>query len=109
MVPNKPGSKFGRGFLVNISHLVVKFSLPPEQAWPGVQDYFTEFILPDQVKGTEVEPLTDLLRQKVMWHQAGGPVDKEMYTDVKRLLNRIIVSVDKELGIADADIGQYHA
>jgi len=83
--------------------------MPPEQAWPGVQDYFTELILPSQFIGTEVEALTDLLRQKVMWHQAGGPVDKEMYSDVKRLLNRIVVAIDKELGIADADIGQYHA
>ena len=83
--------------------------MPPEQAWPGVQDYFTELILPSQFKGTEVETLTDLLRQKVMWHQAGGPVDKEMYNDVKRLLNRIVVAIDRELGIADADIGQYHA
>lgn len=53
--------------------------------------------------------MTDLLRQKVMWHQAGGPVDKEMYADVKRLLNRILVAIDKKLGITDADIGQYHA
>jgi len=50
-----------------------------------------------------------MLRQKVVWHQAGGPVDKEMYTDVRRILNRLIVAIDRELGISDADIGQYHA
>ena len=109
MVSEKPVSRYGRGFFVNISHLIAKFSLPPEQAWPGVQDYFVEFILPDQFKGTEIETLTDLLRQKVVWHQAGGPIDKEMYQEVKRLLYRIIVALDKEMGIADADIGQYHA
>ncbi|NLW74843.1 hypothetical protein KSK55_01275 [Methanospirillum purgamenti] len=109
MVSHMPTSKYGRGFIVNITHLKVKFSLPPEQAWPGIQDYLTELILPTQFKGTEVETLTDLLRQKVVWHQAGGPVDKEMYTDVKRLLNRIIVAIDKELGIENPDIGQYHA
>jgi len=109
MANKPPASRYGRGFIVNITHLCVKFSLPPEQAWPGVQDYFTEFSLPPQFKGTEVETMTDLLRQKVMWHQAGGPVDKEMYADVKRLLNRILVAIDKKLGITDADIGQYHA
>lgn len=108
MKTNTPTSRFGRGFFVILTHLSVKFSCPPEQAWPGVQDYFTEFILPDQFKGTEIETLVDLLRQKVMWHQAGGPMDKEMYLDVKRLLNKIIVAIDLELGISGADIGQYH-
>lgn len=108
MAPAKPTSRFGRGFFVNLAHLQVKFSLPPQQAWPGVQEYFTEFILPDQFKGTEVEMLTDLLRQKVMWHQAGGPTDAEMYADVKKIIYRILVAIDKELGISNADIGQYH-
>ncbi|MDD1724691.1 MAG: hypothetical protein LUQ07_06155 [Methanospirillum sp.] len=108
MVSTKPTSRYGRGFIVNISHIMAKFSLPPEQAWPGVQDYFTDFVLPKQFKGTEVEMLTDLLRQKIMWHQPGGPVDQEMYTDVKRLISRIVVSIDREMGIMDADIGQYH-
>lgn len=101
-------SRFGRGFFINISHLVTKFSLPPERAWMGAQDYFTEFIVPDQFKGTEVEELTDMLRQKVMWHQAGGPLDKERHEDVKRTLNRLLVALDKSMGIQNADIGRYH-
>ncbi len=109
MATNPPSSRFGRGFIVNIAHLKVKFSLPSEQAWYGAQDYLTELKLPTQFKGTEVEQLTDMLRQKVVWHQPGGPVDKEMYNDVKRILNRLVVAIDKELGISDADIGQYHA
>jgi hypothetical protein len=109
MTTNAPSSRFGRGFIVNISHLKVKFSLPPEQAWPGAQDYLTELKTPAIFKGTEVEQLADLLRQKVAWHQAGGPVDKETYQDVKRTLNRLVVAIDKELGIPDADIGKYHA
>ena len=49
---------------VNISHLKVKFSLPPEQAWPGAQDYLLWLKTPAIFKGTEVEQLADLLRQK---------------------------------------------
>ena len=109
MVSTKPTSRYGRGFIVNISHIMVKFSLPPEQAWQGVQDYFTDFVLPKQFQGTEVETLIDLLRQKIIWHQPGGPVDREMYSDVKRLLSRIVVVIDREMGISDADIGLYHA
>jgi len=109
MVPQAPSSRYGRGFIVNIAHLIVKFSHSPDHAWYGAQDYFTEFILPAQFKGTEVETLADALRQKVVWHQAGGPVDKEMYHEVKRLLNRLVVAIDRELGIENADIGQYHA
>ena len=109
MVTNVPSSRFGRGFIINITHLKVKFSLPPDQAWYGAQDYFTEFKIPEMFKGTEVEQLADMLRQKVVWHQAGGPVDKETYHDVKRMLNRLVVAIDKELGISDADIGKYHA
>lgn len=101
-------SRFGRGFVVNISHLATKFSLPPERAWMGAQDFFTDLTLPAQFKGTEVEELTVLLRQKIMWHQSGGPMDKEQYTDVKRTINRLLVAIDKQLGIADADIGKYH-
>ena len=104
----RPPSRFGRGFIIPISHLAVKFSLPPDRAWMGAQDYFTDLEIPEMFTRTEVEELTELLRKKIMWHQAGGPVDKEMYNDVKRLLYRIMVSIDKELGIKDADIGQYH-
>ena len=108
MVPESSTSRFGRGFVINISHLVTKFSLPPDRAWMGAQDYFSDMILPDQFKGTEVEELTNLLRQKIMWHQAGGPMDKERHSDVKRTLNRLLVAIDKQMGITNADIGKYH-
>ena len=101
-------SRFGRGYIVNISHLVTKFSLPPDRAWMGAQDYFTDLTLPDQFKGTEVEELTGMLRQKIMWHQAGGHMDKEQYNDVRRTLNRLLVAIDRQMGIKDADIGKYH-
>jgi hypothetical protein len=108
MVPADLQSRFGRGFIIPISYLAIKFSLPPERAWTGAQDYFTEMIIPDQFKGTEVEELTSLLRQKIMWHQAGGPMDKQRYSDVKRIINRLLIAIDKELGISRADLGRYH-
>ena len=108
MAPENSSSRFGRGFFINISHLISKFSLPPDRAWMGAQDYFSELIIPDQFKGTEVEELTDMLRQKVMWHQAGGPMDKERHADVKRTLNRLLIAIDTHLGIPDPDIGKYH-
>lgn len=101
-------SRFGRGFFILVSHLAVKFSLPPDRAWMGAQDYFTDMIVPDLFKGTEVEELTDLLRQKIMWHQAGGPVDKERYADVKRTINRLLIAIDTQMGITNADLGRYH-
>lgn len=101
-------SRHGRGFIINISHLVTKFSHTPERAWPGAQDYLTDLVLPDQFKGTEVEELVKQLRQKVTWHQAGGPTDKEMHESVVKVLNRLLVAIDHSLGIDDADIGQYH-
>ncbi|HWQ64728.1 MAG TPA: hypothetical protein VN429_09965 [Methanospirillum sp.] len=101
-------SKFGRGFFINISHLVTKFSLPPDRAWMGAQDYFSDLIIPAQFKGTDIEELIGILRQQIMWHQAGGPMDKEQYNEVKRTLNRLLITLDKQAGITDPDIGRYH-
>ncbi len=101
-------SRFGRGFIINLCYLYSKFSNPPERAWYGAQDYLTELVIPDRFKGTEVEELVQLLRQKVMWHQAGGPMDVEMYADVKKILGRLLLATDKNLGIAEPDLGQYH-
>jgi hypothetical protein len=109
MQGTQPSSRYGRGFIINIAHLVTKFSQSPERAWPGAQDYFTEMILPPQYKGTEVEELVDLLRQRIVWHQAGGPTDKEMYPGVVSLLNRLLVAIDRSLGVDNPDIGQYHS
>ena len=108
MAPGTTPSRFGRGFIINISHLATKFSLPPDRAWMGAQDYFTELQIPERIQGTEVEELTSLLRQKVMWHQSGGPLDKEGYADVKRVIHRLLIAIDREMGIPDPDIGRYH-
>lgn len=108
MVSSSPSSRFGRGFFINISHLVTKFSLPPDRAWMGAQDYFTDLTIPEQFKGTDIEELVKLLRQKIMWHQAGGPMDKDAHADVKKILNRLLIALDRQLGIADPDIGRYH-
>lgn len=101
-------SRFGRGFFINISHLMTKFSLPPDRAWMGAQDYLTDLTIPGQFKGTDIEELVGILRQQIMWHQAGGPMNKEQYNEVKRTLNRLLIALDKQVGIADPDIGKYH-
>ncbi len=101
-------SSFGRGFIINLSHLATQFHEPPEKAWYGAQDFMTELIVPDMFRGTEIEILTKELRQKVMWHQPGGPVDKEMYFIVKKLIDRLLIAIDTNLGIQNPDIGQFH-
>ncbi|MGC9435200.1 MAG: hypothetical protein ACP5C4_03805 [Methanomicrobiales archaeon] len=99
-------SKFGRGFMVTILHVAKHFGLPPEQAFYGASDHLTELIVPPQFRGTEVEALTDRLRNKVIWHQPGIN-DKEDAAEVNRILNRLAVAVDRELGIENAEIGKY--
>jgi hypothetical protein len=42
----------------------------------------------------------------VIWHQP-GTLDKEDARDVLSALNRLVVAIDRELGIADADTGEY--
>ena len=65
MATSTPSSRFGRGFIVNITHLKVKFSLPPEQAWYGAQDYLTELKLPAQFKGIGVTQLTFIIERSI--------------------------------------------
>jgi hypothetical protein len=100
-------SKFGRGFIVNLSLIARHFALPPEQAWFGAADHLEEMSLPDLFKGTEVERLTDSLRKHVVWHVPGN-MDKEDAREVNRILNRLAVEIDKTLGIKDPDIGEFH-
>lgn len=99
-------SKFGRGFMVTILHVAKHFGLPPEQAFYGASDHLNELIVPSQFRGTEVETLTDRLRNNVIWHQPGIN-DKEDAAEVNRILNRLAVAVDRELGIENAEIGKY--
>jgi hypothetical protein len=101
-------SRFGRGFIIPLCHISAKFSLPPERAWMGAQDLLTNFEIPKQFQGTEVEELAKELRQKIMWHRAGGPGEAEAYAAVVKTLHELLIVVDRELGISDPDIGKYH-
>jgi len=99
-------SQFGHGFITSIMLITKHFALPPEQAWPGAGDHVEGLELPDRFRGTEVEELTTLLRKKVIWHQQ-GTMDREDARDVIFTLNRLVVAIDKELGIRDPDPGEY--
>lgn len=99
-------SRFGRGFVVNLVQLAKHFGLPPQQAFYGAADHLDELILPDQFRGTEVEELVTLLRKRVIWHQPGS-MDREDAAEVLQVLSRLAVAIDRQLGIRDADTGEY--
>jgi hypothetical protein len=100
-------SKFGRGFFVNLSLINRHFALPPEQAWFGAADHLDEMVLPVSFKGTEVERLVESLRKRIIWH-VPGTMDKEDAREVTRILNRLAVEIDRNLGIKDAELGEFH-
>ncbi|MDD3406547.1 MAG: hypothetical protein PHP13_00525 [Methanomicrobium sp.] len=99
-------SQFGRGFITNIMLISKHVGLPPERAWTGLADHMTEAVLPPSFKGTEVEELFSLLRQKIVWHQ-NGLMDAEDLEGVRKTLRRLVVAIDKELGVEDPDAGKY--
>jgi hypothetical protein len=99
-------NQFGHGFITSIMLIARHFALPPEKAWPGAGDHVDGLLLPEKFRGTEVEELTTLLRKKVVWHQQGN-MDKEDARDVIFTLNRLVVAIDKELGIPDAEVGEF--
>jgi hypothetical protein len=99
-------NQFGHGFITSIMLIAKHFALPPEQAWPGAGDHVEGLVLPERFRGTDVEDLTTLLRKKVIWHQQGS-MDKEDAREVIITLDRLAVAIDKELGIADAVVGEY--
>lgn len=99
-------SKFGHGFVVNLVLIGRHLVLPPEKAFLGLADHLDQMVLPEQFKGSEVEAIYDQLRRRILWHQTGS-VDKEELPEVKRLFGRLIVAVDRELGIPDADLGSF--
>ncbi len=100
-------SKFGKGFIVPLMLIGKHFALPPEQAWYGAGDHLDDLVVPDQFRGTEVEELTDRLRKHVIWHTPGN-MDREDAAEVTRILNKLVVAIDRALGIKDADIGEFH-
>ncbi len=99
-------NQFGHGFITNIMLIAKHFGLPPDQAWQGAGDHVDGLVLPEKFRGTEVEELTTLLRKKVVWHQP-GTMDKEDARDVVFTLNRLVVAIDRELGIKDAEAGEF--
>ncbi|MFA6225678.1 MAG: hypothetical protein WC620_05725 [Methanoregula sp.] len=99
-------NQFGHGFITSIMLIAEHFALPSDQAWHGAGDHVEGLTLPEKFRGTEVEELTTLLRKKVIWHQPGS-MDKEDAQEVIRTLNRLAVAIDRELGISNAEIGQF--
>ncbi len=99
-------SKFGRGFIVNLMLLNRHFSQAPEQAFYGAADHLDEIRLPEQFQGTPVETILEQLRKRVIWHSP-GMMDKEDAAEVIQILNRMAIAIDRELGIQDAEFGQF--
>ncbi len=98
--------QFGHGFVTSITLIAMHFALPPEQAWPGAGDHVAGLVLPEKFRGTEVEELTTLLRKKVVWHQP-GTMDKDDARDVLYTIKSLVVAIDRELGIKDAEPGEF--
>jgi len=99
-------SQFGRGFITCLMLISKHVSLPPERAWTGLADHMSEAVLPASFKGTEVEELFSLLRQKIMWHQ-NGLMDADDFKGVYNTLKRLVIAIDKELGIENPEVGKY--
>jgi hypothetical protein len=99
-------SKFGKGFVVNLILLAKHFGLPPDQAFFGAADHLDEMVLPEKFRRTGVEAALEHFRKAVIWHQPGS-MDKEDYGEAVRAMYRLAIAIDHELGIRDADVGQY--
>jgi hypothetical protein len=99
-------TSFGHGFITSIMLIAQHFALPPGQAWSGAGDHVEGLVLPEKFKNTEIEELTTLLKKKVIWHQPGS-MDKEDAHDVIRVLDRLVIAIDHELGIPDAQMGTF--
>ena len=100
-------SKFGRGFITTLTLICRHFALPPEQAWYGAADHLEELVVPEQFAGTRIEELVTNLRKRIVWHQP-GTMDKGVAEEVIRVLDRLIIAIDKSLGIKDPDLGEFH-
>ena len=51
------------------------------------------------------EHLTDL-RQKANWHQSGN-MDAEDLESLNKSLKRLVLAIDRELGIEDPSVGKF--
>lgn len=99
-------SRFGRGFVVNLVLLSKHFALPPEQAFYGASDHLTEMQVPPRLKGTEVQELTERLKKLIIWHKIGIN-DSQDAAAAKKIINKLILAADRELGIEDPDMGSF--
>ena len=99
-------NQFGHGFITSIMLIAGHFALSADKAWYGAGDHAGGLTLPEKFRGTEVETLTTMLKKKVIWHQP-GTMDKEDARDVIVTLNRLVVAIDRELGIPDASVGEF--
>jgi hypothetical protein len=99
-------SALGRGFVTNLLHICKHFSGRPEEAFCGAADHMEEFIVPDQFKGTEIEELADRLRKRIVWHTP-GTLDKEEAEEVRKIIDRLVIAIDKALGIKDPELGEF--
>lgn len=99
-------SKFGRGFITTIVLICKHFALPPEQAFYGAADHLEGFEVPPQFRGTEVEALAAQLRKRIVWHQP-GTLDREEAAEVIRILSKLIIAIDKSLGIPEPELGEF--
>jgi hypothetical protein len=98
--------QFGHGFVTSIMLIAKHFGLPPDQAWFGAGDHAEGLVIPEKFRGTPVEEIATLLRKKVIWHQP-GTMDREDAREVVITLNRLVVAIDRELGITDAAAGEF--
>jgi hypothetical protein len=99
-------SRFGRGFITNIMLVAKHIGLPPERAWIGLADHLIEMQVPDRFRGTEVEEHLIDLRQKANWHQSGN-MDAEDLESLNKSLKRLVLAIDRELGIEDPAVGKF--
>jgi hypothetical protein len=99
-------NRFGRGFITSIVLICKHFALSPEQAFYGAADHLDGFEVPAQFRGTEVEELSAQLRKRIVWHQP-GTLDREEAAEVLRILNKLIIAIDKALGITDPELGEF--
>jgi hypothetical protein len=96
--------QFGHGFIMNIMLIAKHFRLLPEPAWSVAGNPVVGHVLPEKFRKTGVEDLKTLLRRKMIRHQP-GTMDRE--NDVIFILNRLVVAIDRETGIKDADTGEF--
>jgi len=91
---------------VNLVLLSKHFTLPPEQAFYGASDHLTEMQVPPRLKGTEVQELTERLKKLIIWHKIGINDSQDAAT-AKKIINKLILAADRELGIEDPDMGSF--